>query len=248
MLRMPAVQGLIRRRILVNFRVDPEVMQRLLPSPFRPKLLGSSAVAGVCLIRLEQIRPSLMPVPLGLSSENAAHRVAVVWDEDGRTREGVWIPRRDSNSVLARLAGGRLFPGEHHAATFMIHDEPTGIRFSMRSADGATEVRLQAAPATELARSSHFGSLTEASTFFARGSLGYSATRDGRHLDGLTLRIPDWQVKPLQVNEVYSSYFANPAWFPAGAVAFDCALIMRDAHHEWRSQPDLYCDPSVSRV
>lgn len=243
MLRMPAVQGLIRRRILVNFRVDPEVIQRLLPSPFRPKLLGSSAVAGVCLIRLEQIRPSLMPVSFGLSSENAAHRVAVVWDEDGRTREGVWIPRRDSSSLVARLAGGRLFPGEHHAATFMIDDRPTGIKFSMRSADGATEVRFQAVPATELPTGSHFRSLAEASTFFARGSLGYSATRDGRHLDGLTLRIPGWQVKPLQVNEVYSSYFVDPTRFPAGSVAFDCALIMRDAHHEWRSERDLYSDP-----
>ena len=53
LLRVRAVRGVIRRRILVNFRVAPEVMQRHLPQPFRPKLLGGQAVAGICLIRLE---------------------------------------------------------------------------------------------------------------------------------------------------------------------------------------------------
>ncbi len=239
---MPAIQGLIRRRILVNFRVDPEVMRRQLPAPFRPKLLGSSAVAGVCLIRLERIRPALLMMPVGLNSENAAHRVAVVWDEGGRTREAVWIPRRDSNSVLARLIGGRLFPGEHHSARFEVDDRGDRIDFHMKSVDGNTKVRLLASAAAELPRTSRFGSLEEASTFFAAGSLGYSATRDEARLDGLRLRIPRWTVRPLQVEEIYSSYFSDPATFPAGSVEFDCALIMRDVPHEWRTEPDLYCD------
>ncbi len=122
MVRMPAIRGLIRRRILVNFRVDPEVMRRQLPAPFRPKLLGTSAVAGVCLIRLEGIRPALLPTPLGLNSENAAHRVAVVWDEDTQAREAVWIPRRDSNSLLAKLVGGRWLPGEHRTEPDLYSD------------------------------------------------------------------------------------------------------------------------------
>ena len=49
---LPTISGLIRRRILVNFRVDPDVIQPLLPAPFRPKLLGDAAVAGICLPRL----------------------------------------------------------------------------------------------------------------------------------------------------------------------------------------------------
>lgn len=122
MVRMPAIRGRIRRRILVNFRVDPEVMRRQLPAPFRPKLLGTSAVAGLCLIRLEGIRPALLPTPLGLNSENAAHRVAVVWDEDTQAREAVWIPRRDSNSLLAKLVGGRWFPGEHRTEPDLYSD------------------------------------------------------------------------------------------------------------------------------
>jgi hypothetical protein len=93
-MRLPTIQGTIRRRILANFRVDPQAMQTQLPARFRPKLHDGFAVAGICMIRLDHIRPKLMPEIVGISSENAAHRVAVLWDEDGSTREGVFISRR----------------------------------------------------------------------------------------------------------------------------------------------------------
>ena len=64
-MKISTLQGIVRRRILVNYRVDPEVIQRQLPPPFRPKLLGDSAIAGICLIRLEQIRPKGLPAALG---------------------------------------------------------------------------------------------------------------------------------------------------------------------------------------
>ncbi|HEV2802292.1 MAG TPA: DUF2071 domain-containing protein [Pyrinomonadaceae bacterium] len=98
--------------MLVNFKVDPQVMQRHLPNRFRPKLQKGYAVAGICLIRLEHIRPKLLPPFAGLSSENAAHRVAVLWEgESNQLQEGVFIPRRDTNSLMNHLAGGRIFPG-----------------------------------------------------------------------------------------------------------------------------------------
>jgi hypothetical protein len=55
-MRLPKVHGTIRRRLLINYRVDPAVMQRHLPAPFRPKLHDGNAVAGMCLIRLEGSR------------------------------------------------------------------------------------------------------------------------------------------------------------------------------------------------
>jgi hypothetical protein len=46
-------------------------------------------------------------------------------------------------------------------------------------------------------------------------------------------------VEPLEVEEVYSSYFSDAEKFPAGSIWFDCALLMRDIEHEWRSAPAL---------
>jgi hypothetical protein len=233
--RLPIIQGVIRRRILVNFRVDAAVAQRQLPRPFRPKLLGGEAVAGICLIRLERLRPRLVPAAIGLASENAAHRVAVEWeDADGRTREGVFIPRRDSSSPLTRLLGGRIFPGEHQAARFSVSDTAAAIEVVVRSADGRVAVELRARPAVALPPTSRFPSLAAASAFFAAGAVGYSTHRRGG-LEGLRLVTRAWAVEPLAVEQVRSSYFADARLFPPGAVAFDCALLMRDVPHEWHA-------------
>jgi len=78
--RLPVIRGVIERRVLVNFRVDPAALERVLPPPLRPKLVGTFGIGGICLIRLRDIRPRLVPSAFRISSENAAHRIAVHWD------------------------------------------------------------------------------------------------------------------------------------------------------------------------
>ena len=85
-MRFPKIEGLIRRRVLVNFRVDPAVIRALLPAPLRPQITGGAVQAGICLIRLETMRVAGLPAALGFDSENAAHRIAVEWDAAARAR------------------------------------------------------------------------------------------------------------------------------------------------------------------
>lgn len=239
-MRLPTIQGVIRRRILANFRVDPEVMQRQLPSRFTPKLHDGFAVAGICLIRLEHIRPKFVPLNVGLNSENAAHRVAVLWEEEGQMREGVFISRRDTNSELNHLLGGRVFPGEHHQASFRVEESASEVSLSMQSDDATVMVEVEGKIAQELPSSSIFSSLNEASAFFESGSLGYSVTHDTDRLDGLRLETKQWQVEPLEIGKVHSTYFSDEKMFPKGSIEFDHALIMRNIEHEWHSADDLY--------
>jgi hypothetical protein len=243
-MRMPNIQGLIRRRLLVNFRVDPEVIQRQLPAPFRPKLQDGYSVAGVCLIRLENIRPKHVPNAFGISSENAAHRIAVTWEDEGGTREGVYIPRRDTSSLINRLAGGRVFPGEHNRARFVVEESDSHIHLRMESLDQFVKVEVSGAFSSHIPKDSCFQSIDEASKFFESGSFGYSATSNQGRLDGIELRTQKWQVEPLLVEKVYSSYFADQSRFPEGSSSFDCALIMRDIQHEWHAANDLYIEPA----
>lgn len=235
-MKIPVLKGTIRRRILVNFRADPAVVQARLPAPFRPKLHNGEAIIGVCLIRLENIRPASCAAGVGFSSENAAHRMAVLWDDEGGvTREGVFIPRRDTGSPLNHLTGGRLFPGQHELADFRVCQTETDIDFQMNSRDGEVEVRVVGEIGTELPPNSGFASLAEASAFFEGGCVGYSVRRDSERLDAMLLKTYKWHVETLQVSEVFSSYYSNESLFPPGSVVFDHALIMRDIEHEWHS-------------
>ena len=242
-MRLPVIHGLIRRRLLVNFRVDAEVMGRFLPPPFRSKLHRGYAIAGICLIRLEQIRPGWLPRFCGLSSENAAHRIAVLWDEpSGEAREGVFIPRRDTGSRLNHFAGGRIFPGEHHLADFAVTDDGSRISMSVRARDGRMAVQVRAHETDSLPESSCFESLAESSSFFEGGSVGYSVTRERGRLDGIRLQMDSWRVRPLAVDHVDSSFFASEPAFPAGSVTFDHALIMRDLGHQWHGVADMFTE------
>jgi hypothetical protein len=240
--RIPVIRGVIDRRILVNYRVDPGVLARLLPAPFRPKLVNGSGVAGVCLIRLKHVRPRFVPSWLGISSENAAHRIAVEWDGPGGRREGVFIPRRDTSSRLNALAGGRLFPGLHHHARFEVRERGGRYRVVLDSDDGRTHLAVEGVVASGLPATSAFGSLREASEFFERGSVGYSPAAEPDQFDGLELRTFGWRVQPLAVGRVESSYFEDRDQFPAGSAELDCALLMRGVEHEWHSRETLCRD------
>jgi uncharacterized protein YqjF (DUF2071 family) len=238
-MRMPIIEGLIKRRILVNYRVDPAVIAPLLPAPFRPKLHAGFAIVGICLIRLEKIRPRGWPAMMGISSENAAHRVAVEWDEPDGVHEGVFVPRRDTNSLLNHFAGGRLFPGEYAYADFNVKEKAGFIGFRMRSSDGRVLIELRATEAAALPESSCFRSLEESSAFFEGGCVGFSVSKDPTVLDAVRLKTEMWRVRPLSVEIARSSFFVDPAMFPAGSVTFDHALIMRDIPHEWHAQGSI---------
>jgi hypothetical protein len=236
------MRGIIDRRILANFHVDPDVLAKVLPSPFRPKLINGKGIAGICLIRLKQLRPRFVPAFLGISSENAAHRIAVEWDHNGETKEGVYIPRRDTSSRLNTLLGGRLFPGIHHHARYQVREQGDHYSVVLDSDDDDTHVAVEGHLTTDLPDGSVFDSIQAASDFFKCGSLGYSATRTAGTYDGLELRTINWCVESLAVDRIESSFFEDRNLFPAGSVEFDCALLMRNIDHEWHGRPTLCAD------
>jgi hypothetical protein len=247
-MHLPIVRGTIERRILVNWRVEPRVLTRLLPEPFEPKLVHGWGIAGVCLIRLGHLRPSFVPGFLGLTSENAAHRIAVQWFQDGERREGVYIPRRDTSSPLNALVGGRLFPGAHHRARFEVEESAERFAVTMHSLDGESSLEVVGCRAPRLPEASVFRSLEEASRFFEQGSLGWSPTSaPGRH-EGLELRSLEWTVEPLAVERAWSSFFEDRKTFPEGSLSLDCALLMRNVAHEWHTRGVLSCGPEPAMM
>lgn len=238
---LPVMAGVIDRRILVNYRADPAVVAGMLPAPFHPKTVRRTALVGICLIRLRQVRPRFLPAWVGLGSENAAHRFAVEWDDHGTLREGVYVRRRDTSSYLNSFAGGRIFPGVHSHARFQVRESETHFDIGIRSDDDVTRIHVVADLATALPPSSIFRSLQEASDFFQAGSLGYSATASPDRHEGLELCCREWTMEPLAVTLVRSSFFEDQAFFPPGSIALDSAFLMRRIAHEWHARGEMCC-------
>ena len=229
-MKIPKIKGIIDRRILINYQVDKDALENYLPKPFKPKLVNGKGIAGICLIRLKEIRPKGLPKQIGISSENGAHRIAVEWIENSELKEGVYIPRRDTSSKLNSLAGGTIFPGVHHLAEFSVNESDGNYKVAFVS-DDETSLSIEAKETNNWNNESVFESLDCVSDFFENGSVGYSP--DKNDFEGLELKAYDWKVSLLDVKNVQSSFFENENIFPKGSVKFDNALLMRDIEHEW---------------
>lgn len=246
-MKAPALAAVMERRILVNYRVDPELLSSYLPRPFRTALVGDHAVAGICLIRLARVRPAALPglpgLPgfpaKGLRSENAAHRVAVCWDGPDGPVTGVYIPRRDTSSRLAALAGGRLFPGYLHLARFQASEDDKGYRVRVASRDGTVKIEVEVHLAGDLPAGSIFTSIEAVSGFFRCAPAGYAATPTEGVFDGVELETNGWTLRPLHLDKVASSFFDDRRRFPAGTAEPDSAFLMSGLSTIWRPQPRL---------
>jgi hypothetical protein len=236
MVQVPAIRGVIDRRILVNYQVDPDALATDLPAPFEPWTVDGYGVGGICLIRLADARPRPLPAALGMTFENAAHRIGVEWTEDGVRRRGVYVPRRDSSSKLNAVLGSYLFSGNYHEATFDVAETDAHFAVEMESTDGAAHVAITADRAGTLPDDSVFESIDDASEFFRDGSLGYSPGNAGDQYEGVELCTDQWSMTPLDVRDVTSSYFETDDRFAADAVQFDSALLMENVDHEWQTR------------
>jgi hypothetical protein len=153
-------------------------------------------------------------------------------------KEGVYVPRRDTSSRLNSLVGGRIFPGVHHLAEFKVYENNGEYAIEFKSDDG-TFLRIKATETSKWSADSVFEDQDCASDFFEQGSVGYSPNRIGEAYDGLELKTKKWEVSPLTVSEVKSSFFEDESIFPKGTIEFDNALLMKNIDHEWRSKKEI---------
>lgn len=234
---IPRLASTVERRLLVNYRVDPDVAQTLLPAHLRPQLVDGSAVAGICLIRLAHVRPAWVSARMGWGGENAAHRIAVEWDTPDGVRTGVYIPMRHTASRLAVLAGGRIFPGTHTLAKITSQETQGRVAVSLDSPDAHVRAVVELSPSIS---GTLFDTVESASEFFRKDSVGWSPDRHGR-LEGLRLDTDAWHVDAAKPVHVESSLFD---WLPAGSAQLDFALVMRDVPVVWSTPRELVSSAS----
>lgn len=229
---MSTLRGRMRRRLLLSYRVDPAVARGILPDSFRPLLVDGSAVGGVCLIGLTELRPGWVRPRMGLATENAAHRFAVEWDDGAEVRTGVYVTERHSSGIVPVIGGGRFFPGRQRRAHFDVEETGTRFRVRMDASDATVAADIEL---TEEWESTLFPTIDDASQFYHAGAIGWSPRRDDRGAEALKLTASRWEVNAGRVREVASSFFDR---LPRGSAEIDSVLVMRDIPVTWQ-RPDM---------
>jgi len=174
------------------------------------------------------------PSAIGLQTENVAHRFAVEWDDPTGTKVGVYVPRRDSDSWVTAVGGGRIFPAKHRRARFAVEERELEISIVVTSLDRQLRLGVKAWPADEIG-GGLFNSTEEAIDFFRRGCLGLSPQGSG--LSAVRLQCERWTATPMSVQFMSSSLFEDLLQFPQGTCELDGALLMRDLPARWIPEP-----------
>jgi hypothetical protein len=234
-MELPVLSGTIARRILINYRVAPDVIRKILPNHLDPIIIGGYASAGICLLKLRNIGLRYSPQFLKINSENAAHRILVRWREDEQVRCGVYIPRRDTDSKLNVWLAGQVFAWPHYLAQFNTKEEEGNYFVSVQSCDHRTDLSVRARPGNSFPSDSMFRSMDHASECFQECNIGCSPSAYSDRFKKIELRTQCWSVKPLDIQQLSSVFFEDTGIFPKGTIAFDNALLMEDIPHEWHS-------------
>ena len=236
---LPALRAIMDRGILVNYRVDPLILDRLVPRPFRVKRIHCWGLASVLLIRLRNSPPTGGPEALGQTTENATYQVAVQRDEDGIAREGVYILSRHTNSRPNALAEWRIFPGAHELARFNIHECGGLHKIELQTRREDQDLKLLCRESDNWPAGSIFTDQDEAWESFRRGCPGDSPTPE-MELHGRTKLHPlAWRMTPMRVDHIDAPFFRNPRLFPPGSTHLDSVLLMRDLDHLSQTAPDV---------
>ena len=242
--RGPEIRAVMERRLLISYRIEPDVLQAVLPVWFRPALAGGYGVGSICLIGLARIRPGrLFPAAFGLRAQNVAHRIAVVLDTADGPADSVYIPVRYTSSRLAACTGGLLFP-RLGTARFHASEQDGRYQITAQSADGATRVAVDAQRAASLPAGSVFADLDEASRFFLLAPIGYSPASLPGVFDRVKLDVSYRELHPLRLDTVTSSFFDDPGLFPPGTATLDSAFAATGLA-TWQLLPQLLIDQAV---
>lgn len=235
------IKGTIDRRVLINYRLDPDYLSKMLPEPFKPRLFDGSALGGICLIRFKDMRPTWLPQFLGTTSENGTHRFCVEWTTKGKRHTGIYVKQRFTNSRLHEFGGGKVFPGNLTFSKFKVNENNGKYEISFKSKNNDKVNVLVDEADAKFPSNSVFSNIDQASQFFEKDDIGYSPSSNKKVHQGVKLNTTEWKVSPLKVIKASSSLFTNEKIFPNGSAHIDHALIMKNIKHDWQVVEDVCC-------
>lgn len=234
-MRMPGLHGTIARRLLIDHLVDPSLARTLVPEPFDLRLVEDRAVLGMCLIRIDELRPNGVPRVLGSTIEAVAHRISVTTPGPDGPVHGVYVPRRDTTSLPAVALGGRLFPGVHGRAAIAASDasasgSPAGDTITVR-ARCADECDIDVAVGTAVEPDDRSQQLSD----LHRSELvAWSPRRNGGAHDVAIMTCHRWVTTPVSVDRASSSWLADLPGLD-GNLHGPSALLMRGIAVTWET-------------
>lgn len=221
----PRFVGDVVGRVLLNYRVEVEELESVLPEAFHPVEVDDGVgIGGVCASALQDLHPNVAPDALGLSTVNTSHRIAVVWKEGDDVHRGSYVNRQDVGGRLKALAGSAVLPGVVRPARITVDVDADRGRYYVRADCRDEFVRLRAEESNTLDGESMFSRPGDVLEVYEDEEVAYAGSPGS--FEAVESCCVDSELRPLKVEKARSSFFEKLGG------EFDSALALVEGEHE----------------
>jgi uncharacterized protein YqjF (DUF2071 family) len=220
---------------LVNFRMAPETLARVLPPPLEPDVYRGQAFLSVVIAEMEQMRPAFMPPALGITYQQVVYR-AVVRCGDQR---GVHFLRSDADNPLMVVMGNLLSFFRFHEAR-VVRASGAGLHhFDLVAASGDhADIHAtfdvgrgsRAVPA-----SSVFPDIDKAQRFLVELYTAFRPSSDGATMSSVDIERGRWHIRMVDAPRARFDLMDGSHPFPAGSTTLDSVIYVEDIEYLWHT-------------
>jgi uncharacterized protein YqjF (DUF2071 family) len=215
------MNGRLEECLLMSYRTPARAVRDLVPRGLELLTRDGFAFWNVVACRVEAMRPTGVPRPLGAGYRHVAYRLHVrARTSAGETLDGLYFVRSDADSTRVSRFGNLLTDFRFHRSDVELSHAKDGandvLTLAIQGRDDAAADALvrvatqpQGAPAEAPAPDSLFTSAAEADRFLRYRPLGLSVDIDGRylHLARVLRDQSAWRERPVCVIEAHWKFF-----------------------------------------
>lgn len=203
--------GTIAQCWLFVYQTPSAEVRRLIPPQLELVQHRDSAFWNIVVCQVQNMRPKLSPLPIGVTYWHIAYRLYVRFRSRGEeTIEGLYFLRSDCNNSLMSAVGNVLTDFNFHTASISISKGSQSTEIEIVAPAGDAYARINTTHQPALSGGSAFDSIDEASRFLKYKPNGISVHSSGRtnvvHIDRDEKA---WNSRLVNVEEARWSFFSD---------------------------------------
>ncbi len=215
---------------LVNFGMEPSLLQSLLPHPIQPDVYNGEAFLSVVVSELKDMRPTIIPKGLGFNFNQIVYRAIVACNNE----RGVHFLRSDANNRFMCLTGNlfSFFNFNYAGINYSLEDSQHSISVSTNDKEADIIANYDLSKATkEMPKYSVFSSLDEAKSYFVELYVAFSAMRN--FSTAVRIQRTNWDLSVVHDKNAVYSFMDGSKMFPKGSTRLDSVFYVKNLFYHW---------------
>ena len=220
---------------LVNMRMAPETLARVLPAPLQPDVYGGRAFLSVVIADMERMRPAFVPRALGITYQQVVYRAVV---RCGGQR-GVHFLRSDADHPLMVVMGNLLSFFRFHPAR-IVRTQGGGLHHFDLVATPSDRADIHATfdvghGSRTVPASSVFPDIDDAQRFLVELYTAFRPSSDGQRVSSVDIERGRWNITMVDAPRARFDLMNGSALFPPGSTEIDSVIYVEDIEYVWHT-------------